>query len=168
MEAEGGGGLRFSELHKQLIRLATIFQKYLKISHQSTHTASTNIYWDQRSAIMPMIKPATVSPGAPAQYRQPSRKGKKAWRKNVDVTELQQGLDEVRDELIQGYAVYSLNPRRFLIIDIVASSPKNHRSLYSPSTPLEMLLFRGKSCKGADCSEPMKLLPSVLQSQRFP
>ncbi|KAF2723774.1 P60-like protein [Polychaeton citri CBS 116435] len=39
---------------------------------------------------------------APATHRQPSRKGKKAWRKNVDLTEVQQGLEEVRDEIIQG------------------------------------------------------------------
>jgi nucleolar protein 53 len=49
---------------------------------------------------MPIIKPATVSPGAPHQHKQPSRKGKKAWRKNVDVSEIQEGLEEVRDELI--------------------------------------------------------------------
>jgi nucleolar protein 53 len=52
---------------------------------------------------MPIIKPATVSPGAPQQHKQPSRKGKKAWRKNVDVTEIQEGLEEVREELIKGY-----------------------------------------------------------------
>jgi hypothetical protein len=52
---------------------------------------------------MPIIKPATVSLGAPQQFKQPSRKGKKAWRKNVDVTEIQEGLEEVRDELIKGY-----------------------------------------------------------------
>jgi nucleolar protein 53 len=40
---------------------------------------------------------------APAQYKQPSRKGKKAWRKNVDVTQISTGLDEVRDQIIQGY-----------------------------------------------------------------
>ena len=39
---------------------------------------------------------------APAQYKQPSRKGKKAWRKNVDVTEVQSGLEEVRDQIILG------------------------------------------------------------------
>lgn len=41
---------------------------------------------------------------APKQFTQPSRKGKKAWRKNVDVTEVQQGLRELNDEIIQGYA----------------------------------------------------------------
>lgn len=40
---------------------------------------------------------------APHQHKQPSRKGKKAWRKNVDVTEIQSGLEEIRDEIIQGY-----------------------------------------------------------------
>jgi len=52
---------------------------------------------------MPLIKPATTSPGAPQQHKQPSRKGKKAWRKNVDVTDIQEGLEEVREELIKGY-----------------------------------------------------------------
>jgi nucleolar protein 53 len=39
---------------------------------------------------------------APAQYKQSSRKGKKAWRKNVDVTQIQSGLEDVRDQIIQG------------------------------------------------------------------
>ncbi len=40
---------------------------------------------------------------APKQFKQPSRKGKKAWRKNVDLTEVQEGLEVVRDEIIKGY-----------------------------------------------------------------
>ena len=40
----------------------------------------------------------------PQQHTQPSRKGKKAWRKNVDVTELQAGLEEARQEVIEGLA----------------------------------------------------------------
>ena len=39
---------------------------------------------------------------APHQHTQPSRKGKKAWRKNVDVSDVQAGLEEARDELING------------------------------------------------------------------
>lgn len=39
---------------------------------------------------------------APATHKQPSRKGKKAWRKNVDVDELQQGLQNAREEVILG------------------------------------------------------------------
>ncbi|KAL8728173.1 MAG: hypothetical protein Q9166_005567 [cf. Caloplaca sp. 2 TL-2023] len=35
-------------------------------------------------------------------YGQRSRKGKKAWRKNVDVSEIQEGLENVREEVIKG------------------------------------------------------------------
>lgn len=45
---------------------------------------------------------ATV--GEPRTFSQPSRKGKKAWRKNVDVTAVQSGLEEVREQITQtGY-----------------------------------------------------------------
>ena len=44
-----------------------------------------------------------TSKEAPQQYKQPSRKGKKAWRKNVDVTEIQEGLEAVREEIIKGF-----------------------------------------------------------------
>ncbi|KAI9789992.1 MAG: hypothetical protein M1816_005606 [Peltula sp. TS41687] len=42
---------------------------------------------------------------APGQFKQPSRKGKKAWRKNVDITAVQKGLETVRDEVIKGGVV---------------------------------------------------------------
>lgn len=45
---------------------------------------------------------AEVSTAAPSQFKQKSRKGKKAWRKNVDITEVNDGLDTVRTEIIQG------------------------------------------------------------------
>ena len=54
---------------------------------------------------MPLIAPKAVAPGAPQQHKQPSRKGKKAWRKNVDVTDVQEGLEELRDEVIKGYVM---------------------------------------------------------------
>jgi len=43
-----------------------------------------------------------MSLSAPATYKQPSRKGKRAWRKNVDVTEINSGLEELRAEVIAG------------------------------------------------------------------
>ena len=36
--------------------------------------------------------------GAPSQLNQSSRKGKKAWRKNVDIGEVEQGLEGLRQE----------------------------------------------------------------------
>ncbi|KAL9041863.1 MAG: hypothetical protein Q9180_000999 [Flavoplaca navasiana] len=40
--------------------------------------------------------------GAPQTLGQRSRKGKKAWRKNVDVSEIQKGLETAREEVIKG------------------------------------------------------------------
>lgn len=45
----------------------------------------------------------SLSIGAPQQHKQPSRKGKKAWRKHVDVSEIHKGLEDVREEVIKGY-----------------------------------------------------------------
>ena len=57
---------------------------------------------------MPVLKPLSGNPEAPKQYNQPSRKGKKAWRKNVDVTEVEQGLDELNAQIIKGYGAPSV------------------------------------------------------------
>jgi len=38
----------------------------------------------------------------PQQHKQPSRKGKKAWRKNVDVSDVQLGLEEALEEQVKG------------------------------------------------------------------
>lgn len=46
----------------------------------------------------------TTSGKPPSQFKQPSRKGKKAWRKNVDITDIQEGLEELREEVIKGCA----------------------------------------------------------------
>ena len=50
-----------------------------------------------------MAPAAEKTQAAPATHKQPSRKGKKAWRKNVDITELQEGVEDVREQIIQGY-----------------------------------------------------------------
>lgn len=42
--------------------------------------------------------------GAPAQHNQSSRKGKRAWRKNVDIEEVEEGLEEMRvEERVTGF-----------------------------------------------------------------
>jgi len=40
---------------------------------------------------------------APQQRNQTSRKGKKAWRKNVDISDVQDGLEQLRGEILTGY-----------------------------------------------------------------
>ncbi|KAI1097669.1 P60-like protein [Jackrogersella minutella] len=75
---------------------------------------------------MPVIKPLKGSTEAPATYKQPSRKGKKAWRKNVDVTEVEKGLDELNEEIIKGGVLAERLAEELFVIDTVgdASLPK--------------------------------------------
>lgn len=50
---------------------------------------------------MPATRTKAASLGQPAQHNQSSRKGKKAWRKNVDLTSTEAFLEEQRDPLRQ-------------------------------------------------------------------
>lgn len=54
---------------------------------------------------------------APSQFKQPSRKGKKAWRKNVDVTEVQEGLRLLKDEEIKGGVLAEKPSEELFVID---------------------------------------------------
>ncbi|KAI0974664.1 ribosome biogenesis protein Nop53/GLTSCR2 [Xylaria arbuscula] len=76
---------------------------------------------------MPAIHPRTASTEAPATYSQPSRKGKKAWRKNVDVTEVTKGLDEVNEEIIKGGVIAERPSDELFTLDTIgdASIPRN-------------------------------------------
>ncbi|KAL2866422.1 uncharacterized protein BJX67DRAFT_372611 [Aspergillus lucknowensis] len=59
---------------------------------------------------------------APQQYSQPSRKGKKAWRKNVDVSEIQEGLRLLKDEEIRGGVLAEKPSEELFVIDTKGSS----------------------------------------------
>ena len=61
-----------------------------------------------RSVLSYSIAATSMPENAPATYNQRSRKGRKAWRKNVDVTDINQGLEELRSEIISGYDEYFL------------------------------------------------------------
>ncbi|KAK8211988.1 ribosome biogenesis protein Nop53/GLTSCR2 [Phyllosticta capitalensis] len=54
--------------------------------------------------------------------KQPSRKGKKAWRKNVDVTEVTTGLDNLREEVIQGGVIAEKPSDELFAVDTVGSA----------------------------------------------
>ncbi|KAI5362942.1 Putative ribosome biogenesis protein Nop53/GLTSCR2 [Septoria linicola] len=59
---------------------------------------------------------------APATYSQPSRKGKKAWRKNVDISEVSSGLDNLRTEIIQGGPVAEKTADELFATDITGDA----------------------------------------------
>ena len=69
------------------------------------HETAISIYNRQRKVTVLLIQRRPImdaAVAAPSQFKQSSRKGKKAWRKNVDITEVQEGLDNVREEVIAG------------------------------------------------------------------
>ncbi|KAK4158254.1 ribosome biogenesis protein Nop53/GLTSCR2 [Chaetomidium leptoderma] len=67
---------------------------------------------------MPVLKPLSGDPNAPQQYKQPSRKGKKAWRKNVDISEVQQGLEELNDQIIKGGVIAEKESADLFTLDV--------------------------------------------------
>ncbi|KAK3398852.1 ribosome biogenesis protein Nop53/GLTSCR2 [Sordaria brevicollis] len=67
---------------------------------------------------MPVLKPLSGDGEAPKQFKQPSRKGKKAWRKNVDVTEVEQGLDELNAQIIKGGVIAEKKSEELFAIDV--------------------------------------------------
>ncbi|KAF2754604.1 P60-like protein [Pseudovirgaria hyperparasitica] len=81
---------------------------------------------------------------APAQYKQPSRKGKKAWRKNVDVTEVNEGLKNLRDELILGGVVAEKSADDLFAVDTAGSATiqKSYNKKNKPLRADEILAQR--------------------------
>ncbi|KAK0637099.1 ribosome biogenesis protein Nop53/GLTSCR2 [Bombardia bombarda] len=77
---------------------------------------------------MPVLKPLSGNPDAPSQYKQPSRKGKKAWRKNVDVTEVQTGLEELNTQIIKGGVIAEKQSSELFTLDVVGDKaiPKKY------------------------------------------
>ncbi|OHX01063.1 60s ribosomal biogenesis protein [Colletotrichum incanum] len=83
---------------------------------------------------MPVLKPLSGDGDAPQQHKQPSRKGKKAWRKNVDVTEVQDGLDELNKQIITGGVVAEKDSADLFTLDTVGKiekRPKPKKTLKS-------------------------------------
>jgi nucleolar protein 53 len=52
---------------------------------------------------------------------QPSRKGTKAWRKNVDITDVERSLEELRKEEIQGGKIHQRSSNDLFFVDTTGS-----------------------------------------------
>ncbi|KAK9370044.1 ribosome biogenesis protein Nop53/GLTSCR2 [Lipomyces kononenkoae] len=58
----------------------------------------------------------------PKQLSQPSRKGRKAWRKNVDISDIQEGLEKAREEtILHGTTLNSISSNQLFAVDTIAS-----------------------------------------------
>ncbi|GAW22881.1 hypothetical protein ANO14919_124270 [Xylariales sp. No.14919] len=86
---------------------------------------------------MPVVHPRTASTEAPATYNQPSRKGKKAWRKNVDITEVTKGLDELNEEIIKGGVIAERPSDQLFTLDTVGDASIPQKFPQHTSKPLK-------------------------------
>ncbi|ODV76640.1 P60-like protein [Suhomyces tanzawaensis NRRL Y-17324] len=72
---------------------------------------------------------------------QPSRKGKKAWRKNVDIQDVEEGLEEIRDrEILLGKSKGSEDDNGF----VIDSAPTEAKRLAKKSKTSEILANKSK------------------------
>ncbi|KAI9781630.1 MAG: hypothetical protein M1839_005847 [Geoglossum umbratile] len=80
----------------------------------------------------------------PRQFKQPSRKGKRAWRKHVDITEVQEGLEAVRDEIIAGGVIAEKPSEELFAIDTTGDKvvAKEYRRGHKPLKADEILAAR--------------------------
>ncbi|KZF23238.1 P60-like protein [Xylona heveae TC161] len=86
----------------------------------------------------------SVSLGAPGQHKQASRKGKKAWRKNIDITPVQEGLEDVREEIIQGGLLSEKPAEELFTLDTTGSTAiqKAYNKVHKPLKADEIIAQR--------------------------
>lgn len=90
---------------------------------------------------------STSAIGAPAQYKQTNRKGKKAWRKNIDIQPEEQALEKVREiEQALGYVGISTSGLYDKFIDKVYMSKGLNLPQRARLLSLSMLKEMQKVC----------------------
>ncbi|ODH49903.1 hypothetical protein GX48_03992 [Paracoccidioides brasiliensis] len=88
--------------------------------------------------------------GAPHQYKQPSRNGKKAWRKHVDVTEVDACLQRVREEEIEGGVIAELPSDDLFIIDSKGSDEIQRKVKSTKALKCDEILARRSAIPAVD------------------
>ena len=93
---------------------------------QRANPSSNLITGARTSQYFSVMSPAVREP---QQYKQSSRKGKKAWRKNVDITPIQQGLESLREEIRQGGPIAEKASEDLFVVDVAGSEDikKKHK-----------------------------------------
>lgn len=87
---------------------------------------------------------------APATHSQPSRKGKKAWRKNVDITEVQTGLDDVREEIIKGGVIAEKDADQLFATDLLGDAQIEKKQRGKKLLKADEILAQRSAIQGLD------------------
>ncbi|OJD27888.1 hypothetical protein ACJ73_00705 [Blastomyces percursus] len=87
---------------------------------------------------------------APHQYKQPSRKGKKAWRKHVDITEVDTGLQRVREEEIEGGVIAEKPFEDLFVLDSKGSDELQRKVKSTKPLKCDEILARRSAIPSVD------------------
>ncbi|EDR12759.1 uncharacterized protein LACBIDRAFT_292782 [Laccaria bicolor S238N-H82] len=77
--------------------------------------------------------------GAPAQHNQSTRKGKRAWRKNINIEDVEEGLEGMRaEERVIGKPLQKTKDEDLFVVDVQGDEQvrKSLASRFSSRTPL--------------------------------
>jgi nucleolar protein 53 len=111
------------------------------------------------SASKPSVKKhAATGFGAPSQLAQSSRKGKKAWRKNIDIQPVEQGLESLRsEERVIGSTLHKQTDDQLFVVD-TKGDDKVRKSLprYSKAELTSTKILSQRSAIPAVFSRPTK------------
>ncbi|TCD63424.1 hypothetical protein EIP91_005425 [Steccherinum ochraceum] len=107
------------------------------------------------------VKKARSSIGAPSQRTQSSRKGKKAWRKNVDLDDVEGGLEEIRtEERVIGTSLQKTTNQDLFQIDVKGDENVRKRlPKFSTSALTSAKILSQRSAIPAVFSRPQSATP---------
>ncbi|KAH9167031.1 hypothetical protein EDB89DRAFT_164515 [Lactarius sanguifluus] len=112
---------------------------------------------------------AASTVGAPAQHNQSSRKGKKAWRKNVDIEDLEETLEALRDEeRTLGSTLQKRTDSELFVVD-TKGDDKVRKSLprFSRASLKSHQIITHRSAVPAVYARPRKSLVSARDKERL-
>ena len=92
----------------------------------------------------------------PQQHKQPSRKGKKAWRKNVDITSVQQGLESLRDEIRLGGPLAEKPAEDIFVVDIAPSEDIKKKHKIQKQLKVDQILAERSAVPAVDNRKRMQ------------
>ncbi|KAI9464053.1 tumor suppressor protein Gltscr2 [Lactarius psammicola] len=122
------------------------------------------------SALKPKKKSTAASTvGAPAQHNQSSRRGKKAWRKNVDIEDLEEKLEALRDEeRTLGSTLQQKTDSELFVVD-TKGDDKVRKSLprFSRASLKSHQIITHRSAVPAVYARPRKSLVSARDKERL-
>ncbi|KAF8893071.1 P60-like protein [Infundibulicybe gibba] len=96
----------------------------------------------------PTVKPKTTRSvlGAPSQHTQTSRKGKRAWRKNIDIGDVEDGLEGLREEeRVTGTILQKTKDSDLFEIDVTGDDRINIDKILSQRSAVPAVFSRTNS-----------------------